>query len=172
MSIFTPMNWISRQWEFGQTAEDALDSLQLLSGTAEKMHALVHRSDPEKLRQRVDDKWSVNEHAGHLLTMESLWIARLDDFVLGRPTLRPWNGTNADTEAAEFNRQRLGKIISDFAEIRASHLQLLEKFRPAFLSMQAYHERLNRTMTLADHLYFMAEHDRHHLSTIEKLIGS
>jgi uncharacterized damage-inducible protein DinB len=166
------MNWISRQWEFGRTVEDTLESLQVLSGTAGKMQAITQGRDIEKLRQRIDGKWSVNEHAGHLLTMESLWIARLDDFVLGRTTLRPWNGTNADTEAAEFNRQRLGKIISDFAEIRSNHLQLLKKYQPAFLTMQAFHERLQRTLTLADHLHFMAEHDRHHLSTIEKLIGS
>lgn len=81
--------------------------------TAEQINDLIREVSVHKLTTKPDHKWSVNEHIGHLLTMESLWIARLDDFVLGRETLRPWNGNNSDTEAGAFNRQRAAKILED-----------------------------------------------------------
>ncbi len=166
------MKWTERKWDFMAEKQDATASIRVLSATAEKLSKLSEGLNPEQLKMRVNSKWSVNEHAGHLLTMESLWIARLDDFVMGHEVLRPWNGTNADTEAAEFNRQRLGKIIADFREIRTSHLNLIESYLPEAGSMKAFHERLNQQMTLTDHLFFMAEHDLHHLATIENFIRS
>jgi hypothetical protein len=34
------------------------------------------------------------------------------------------------------------------------------------------HPRLKQTMRLVDHLYFVAEHDDHHLAHILELVGS
>lgn len=164
------MKWIDRTWEFNRDEKAAHLSVQILSATASKLQLLVGKTDPEQLKLRTNGKWSVNEHAGHLLTMESLWIAQLDDLVLGHENVRPWNGNNADTEAAEFNRQRLGKIIGDFEEIRMSHLNLLETYLPNALNMRAFLAEIKCDMTLADHLYFMAEHDLHHLLEIEKIL--
>lgn len=165
------MKWLDRTWDFTTAKLSPEVCMEELRKTPEKLRQLVTGADPEMLVQKHDGKWSVHEHAGHLLTMESLWIARLDDYILRRETLRPWNGTNADTEAALFNRQRLGKIIDDFSEVRNSHLNYLKQFVHLASDYSSYHERLQQHMTLADHLYFMVEHDHHHLASIKKTIG-
>jgi uncharacterized damage-inducible protein DinB len=164
------MKWLDRKWDFNEQKLLPEECAEMLGKTPDQIRQLVIDQEADFLKQTHHGKWSVHEHVGHLLTMESLWIARLDDFVLGKETLRPWNGTNADTDAALFNRQRLGKIIDDFSEVRINHLNFLQQFLPKATNYLSYHERLQQTMTLTNHLYFMVKHDLHHLSAIEKII--
>lgn len=172
-TLFAMMNqekWLNRTWQFGQN-EDCFDSIvESLSQTPGVIQNLIRDSDTGLLIHKSESAWSVNEHIGHLLTMESLWIARLDDFVMKNATLRPWNGHNQDTDAGQFNSQRASKILEDFADIRQAHLNLLSKYSEKRTSMTAFHERLGQIFTLCDHLMFMLEHDRHHLQTITHLL--
>ncbi|MBX7053268.1 MAG: DinB family protein, partial [Flavobacteriales bacterium] len=162
---FVVMNWLDKKWEFGIWQDVYDDHLQILKTTPERIHELIAGIPAEKLILRTDGKWSVNEHIGHLLTMESLWIARLDDLVLGHKNLRPWNGTNEDTEAAGFNRQRTGKILEDLEDIRLPHYTMLQKLKDKSGEISAFHERLQTRINLADHVMFIATHDQHHLNT-------
>lgn len=164
------MKWLERTWQFPINGIEYLVLIQKLKNTASIIIELTHGLQEEQTKRKVNNKWSINEHAGHLLTIESLWIARLDDFVMGHSALRPWNGTNADTDAANFNRQRLGKILEDFDDIRTVHAEMLSKFEDKCSEMQARIERLNTTMNLRDHIWFMTEHDEHHINAIQQLI--
>ena len=98
---------------------------------------LISNISEDKAELKPDQKWSVKEHVGHLLTIESLWIARLDDFAMGKATLRPWNGTNADTEAGEFNKQRLAKIFEERDNAASLGLQL-KRLYPGTPEYQQY----------------------------------
>lgn len=147
-----------------------LQSLKILENTPSTLRHWTKDLPAELATQRRNQKWSINENIGHLLTMESLWIARLDDFVLHKPTLRPWNGTNTDTEAGEFNRQRTSKIIDDFEEIREVHKHMLLQLQAKSMDLKSLLEAQNEIITLADHTTMMAAHDQHHLKTIQNLI--
>lgn len=132
---------------------------------------LISNISEDKAELKPDQKWSIKEHVGHLLTIESLWIARLDDFAMGKATLRPWNGTNADTEAGEFNKQRLAKIFEDFESIRSAHVKMIEFYLPKQDVLSSLHEGKQMKMTLRDHLEVMANHDRQHIDIIKNRIN-
>ncbi|MFN6379964.1 MAG: DinB family protein [Flavobacteriales bacterium] len=122
------------------------------------------------LLERPDQKWSIQTHAGHLLTMESLWIGRLDDFFLERPTLRPWNGTNADTDAAQFDLQNITQILDDFASIRLAHLNMIKENLSLLSPRSCLHERSGKQLTFQDHLKWIVNHDQEHLKIINDRI--
>jgi hypothetical protein len=46
----------------------------------------------------------------------------------------------------------------------------LEKFEPDLFARSMLHPRLKQSMRLVDHLYFVAEHDDHHMATIWEII--
>jgi len=132
---------------------------------------LISNISEDKAELKPDQKWSIKEHVGHLLTIESLWIARLDDFAMGKATLRPWNGTNADTDAGEFNKQRLPKIFEDFESIRSAHVKMIEFYLPKQDELSSFHEGKQKKMTLRDHIEVMANHDRQHIDIIKNRVN-
>jgi hypothetical protein len=48
----------------------------------------------------------------------------------------------------------------------------VEKIDPAIFARASLHPRLKTPMRLVDHLYFVAEHDDHHLAHIWGLINA
>jgi uncharacterized damage-inducible protein DinB len=114
----------------------------------------------------------VQEHVGHLLAMESLWIARIDDFVMGSDVLRPWNGHNNDVRMARFNDQKMGALLRDFRDTRSAIVEFSAELIDQRIGRLVLNERLDRRFSLYDHLAFIAEHDAHHLACIQFLIAS
>jgi uncharacterized damage-inducible protein DinB len=43
-----------------------------------------------------DEKWSAQEHAGHLVDLEPLWLTRVEDYVAGSDQLTPTDLNNRD----------------------------------------------------------------------------
>ncbi len=166
------MNWLDKTWNFERSVAQYKENLDFLGNSPASIRAIISGKSENELTSKPDGKWSINEHIGHLLTMESLWIARLDDFVLGKSILRPWNGTNSDTDAGEFNKQRSGKILEDFESIRFVHIGALQKLESKSTELKCFHERLQRDLNLADHVLFMKEHDEHHLQIIRKKLST
>jgi uncharacterized damage-inducible protein DinB len=166
------MNWNERTFVFGRTSEEFVPLLNRLSSTHERIADLVKNAPDDVLSVKPGGKWSVKEHVGHLLVMESLWIARLDDLVMGRETMRPWNGTNSDTDDANFNLQHMNKILSEFNMVRSALVDYVSTLENDATRLSAWHERLRSRLTLADHLWFVAEHDDHHLSKIQSLLSA
>lgn len=132
---------------------------------------VIQKVDNTLLLDRPQQKWSIQTHAGHLLTMESLWIGRLDDFFLERPTLRPWNGNNADTEAAQFDLQNISQILDDFESIRTAHLTMIKKNLELLIPRSCLHERSGRQLSFQEHLQWIVNHDQEHLKIINERIN-
>ncbi len=155
------------------------NSEQAMNNTAALNDVLSHlETFPEVLSQRLlgldktllvtkpQGKWSIQEHAGHLLAIESLWIARLDDFMLSHETLRPWNGTNEETDQAQFNTQLLQQILDDFASIRIAHCRMIRLSLHKLDGAACLHPRTGELVTFEEHLQCMWKHDQAHLHTI------
>jgi hypothetical protein len=49
-------------------------------------------------------------------------------------------------------------------------VKLVAGLEPSLFAVQLPHPRLKRLMRLVDHLYFVAEHDDHHLARIWELV--
>ncbi len=166
------MNWTDRRFETGKSEQDFATALGRLAHTPLRLGHLLGTAAEPLLSHKPGGKWSVKEQIGHLLVMESLWIARLDDLVMGREVLRPWNGTNADTDAADFNNQQADAILNEFASIRHAMVDYLKELQPRCLALSAWHERLERRFSLADHVSFMADHDDHHAEAITQRLSA
>ncbi|MFY8137269.1 MAG: DinB family protein [Flavobacteriales bacterium] len=148
-----------------------METVDLLRETPVALANMVKELDKSLLVAKPDSKWSIQEHVGHLLTIESLWIAHFDDFVLEKPFLRPWNGTNADTDAGQFNLQGISQILDDFASIRNAHMNLIDKYLPKQDEMTCHHQSKGIDLTLRAHLEMMLKHDQDHLEIILKRLA-
>ncbi|NNE54824.1 MAG: DinB family protein [Flavobacteriales bacterium] len=164
--------WVDRKFEFEGLEGTYVNILERLWGTPLRLRAKVAGMKNEDLTRNPEGKWSIQVHSGHLLTLESLWLGRLDDFVRGATDLRAWNPTNEETELAKFNDQDLAVVLDDFEMIRLGMVKVLRKLEGQEESLTALHPRLKTPMRLLDMVYFIAEHDDHHLATIERIKGS
>lgn len=124
----------------------------------------------EILVRKEQGKWSAHEQAGHLLDLEPLWMARVDDFLKGGSELTAADLRNMRTHNANHHARALEKILSDFRSARLGLVNRVENIEPDQFARTMLHPRLKTPMRLVDHLYFAAEHDDHHLAHIWKLI--
>jgi uncharacterized damage-inducible protein DinB len=122
------------------------------------------------LIRKPEEKWSAQEHVGHLLDLEPLWLKRVEDFVAGGPDLSVADLSNRKTHEANYNERPLENILADFRSARQQLVRRVEALEPALFSRVLIHPRLQKPMRLVDHLYFVAEHDDHHLARIWELI--
>jgi hypothetical protein len=121
---------------------------------------MLHGVCREVLIAQPGDKWSAQEHAGH--DLESLWMARVKDFLSGEDTLSVADLSNRKTREANYNVRELAQILAAF---RAARLCLVDRvwgLQPDLFARSTLHPRLKQPMRLVDHLYFVAEHDDHH----------
>lgn len=162
--------WIDRKFEMELPPEALPDIIERLRGTPARIEERVRGLEPALLTQRLDGKWSIQETIGHLLTVESLWEARFEEFAAGASELRPADLTNRRTEDAGFNDRGLAELLAGFRTARARIVAVLERFTEAQLVVRAHHPRLKRQMTAVDLAYFAAEHDDHHLARITELL--
>jgi uncharacterized damage-inducible protein DinB len=124
----------------------------------------------EVLVARPEGKWSAQEHAGHLLDLEPLWMARVDDFLTSAKVLTSADLSNRKTHEANHNAQPLEGILSGFRKARLPLVDRLGKFSADVFSRSILHPRLKQPMRLVDHMYFAAEHDDHHLAKIWEIV--
>ena len=57
----------------------------------------------ETLLRHDSDSWSIQENAGHFLTLETLWHGRLDDFLNNEKILRPAKFEDNQTDKANYD---------------------------------------------------------------------
>jgi uncharacterized damage-inducible protein DinB len=162
--------WFERQFEFTFPSEAYPNLCVRLRGTPARVEELVCGCGRDVLTRKPEDKWSAQEHAGHLVDLEPLWLKRVEDFVAGGPELSAVDLSNRKTHEANYNAQSLEKILADFRGSRALLVERAEELEPALFSRVLVHPRLKKPMRLVDHLYFVAEHDDHHLARIWELI--
>lgn len=162
--------WFERKFDFTFPLQQHPNLCVRLRGTPARLEEMLRGVPREKLVAKPGEKWSAQEHAGHLLDLEPLWMARVDDFLTGGNTLTVADLTNRKTHEANHNGRELAKILAGF---RAARLLLADRAGscdPAHFARTKLHPRLNQPMRLVDHLYFVAEHDDHHLARIWELI--
>jgi uncharacterized damage-inducible protein DinB len=162
--------WFDRKFEFTFPVEQYPNLCVRLRGTPVRLEETLRGVSRDVLVVKPGDKWSTQEHVGHLLDLESLWMARVDDFIKGADTLTVADLTNRKTHEANHNARPLAEILAEFRRARLRFVDRLEKFEPDLFARSMLHPRLKQSMRLVDHLYFVAEHDDHHMATIWEII--
>ena len=163
--------WFERKFEFDFPIEQFPNILARLRGTPARIEeAMLHA--PRELRiHKPDEKWSAQEHAGHLADIEPLWLARANDFLGGNKTLTATDLTNRRTHEAGHNARDIAEILRVFRQERDELLKRLNILTVESFAHSLIHPRLQQPMRLIDHLFFVAEHDDHHLATIWELLN-
>jgi hypothetical protein len=80
--------------------------------------------------------------------------------------------TNRKTDEANHNARPLDQILTEFRAAREILLKRVGELGSSLFIRSIPHPRLKTPMRLADHLYFVAEHDDHHLARIWDLVNA
>jgi len=159
-----PPVWFERKFEFTFPVDLHPNLCARLRGTPARLDEIVRGADRNLLVRKQGEKWSAQEHAGHLLDLEPLWLARVEDYLAEASQLTVADLSNRKTFDAQHNLHPIGKILAEFRSARSRLLNRVEKIDPAIFARAIPHPRLKTPMRLVDHLYFVAEHDDHHLA--------
>jgi uncharacterized damage-inducible protein DinB len=162
--------WYERKFEFSVPVELRPNLLARLRGTPARLDEALRGSSREILARKPQGKWSAQEHAGHLLDLEPLWLARVDDYVAGSAELTVTDLQNRKTDQANYNARPLEQILTEFRTARAKLVKHTGELDDLPFTRVIPHPRLKTPMRLVDHLYFVAEHDDHHLARIWELV--
>ena len=104
-----------------------------------------------------------------MLDLEPLWLGRVNDYLAGASELSAADLSNRGTDEANHNARQLEGILADFRSARSRLSDRVAELEPALFAKVLVHPRLKKPMRLVDHLYFVAEHDDHHLAKIWQL---
>lgn len=161
--------WIKRQFSFELPPGMYANVIERVRGTPARLEDLTRGLSREILTHREGDKWSIQEQAGHLLDLEELGLKRLDDFEAGRDPLAAADMANAKTDEANHNANSIENILVQFRQERLEFVRRLDAYEAAFVEQTALHPRLKQKIRVIDLVFFIAEHDDHHLARISEM---
>jgi uncharacterized damage-inducible protein DinB len=164
--------WFERKFEFSFPVEVYPNLCARVRGTPARLEEALRGRSHKILTRKPQEKWSAQEHAGHLLDLEALWLARVEDYVAASEQLTATDLRNRKTDEADHNARPLAQILAEFRAARERLLRRVEELDAALFSRALAHPRLKTPMRLVDHLYFVAEHDDHHLAQIWELVNA
>jgi hypothetical protein len=164
------MPWTQRTFNFDFPIGVFPGIVERLRGTPARIAELVEGVPHAMLIRRIDERWSVNEHIGHLIDLDELDHTRLDEFMAGAATLSAADMSNRRTHEAGYNDVVTGTILDYFRARRSELVERLEELSDEQIGRTAMHPRLQKPMRLVDWTYFVAEHDDHHVARIRELI--
>ena len=144
--------------------------IERVRGTPARLANRVSQLPTSVLTQRDENSWSIQENAGHLLDLESLFAQRLDEYLAGAGTLHAADMSNRKTHEAKHNESSMDVILAQFQRERGRLVERLDSLDPESFARVAIHPRLNTPMRLVDMLFFQAEHDDYHLARISELV--
>jgi len=164
------LKWTDRTFQFNFPVEVYPEMIERVRGTPARLEDRVKSMAPAILTRRDGERWSIQENAGHLLDLESLFSQRLDEYLSGAEALHAADMSNRKTYEADHNQVSLQTILSDFRAQRMQLVDRLDNLAAETFAVIAHHPRLNVPMRLVDMLYFQSEHDDFHLARISELI--
>jgi uncharacterized damage-inducible protein DinB len=167
-----PGLWFERKFQFAFSADLFPNLCVRLRGAPVRLEEMLIGRPRDILVARRGEKWTIQEQAGHLLDLEELWSARVDDFVRGRQQLSAADLKNRKTHEANHNASQIADLLAEFRAARTSLVDRLDALNHSAIPHTLQHPRLGQPMRLVDHLYFVAEHDDHHLAKIWAALNS
>ncbi len=169
--MFTQLNWIERKFDFNLPVEIFPSVLERFKGVPARLEEIIKNLNEKKLNFKPEGKWSIKEHAGHLIDLEELGENRLDDFLHKKEILSPADMSNKKTYKSDYNKKEINDILFEFRNARENLVKKLENLTPEEVAFESLHPRLNKKMNIVNWVYFMCEHDDHHLVKIREIIN-
>ncbi len=166
-----PVPWSQRTMEYGRSLDELPVLLERVQGTAARLSTLLAHQPSERLLHRLNGKWSAMEHLGHLLTLQDRFDPRVDDFQQRRTRLCNISLHDQEPIVQGHRSRMLGDVLEEFRLKRLEFAKRVERLHRRSLEHVAYHPCQDRTMRPMDMLYWIAEHDDHHLASVRALLN-
>src|SRR5580700_10586172 len=106
--------WFERKFAFSFPVEVYPNLCARLRGTPARLEEALRGRSHKILIRKPQEKWSAQEHAGHLLDLDALWLARVEDYVSGSEQLTVADLRNRKTDEADYNARPLKQILVGF----------------------------------------------------------
>jgi len=168
--MITQTPWFERKFDLNFPVGLYPVIIGRLEGTLPRVAAMTKNVSEEVLINKPNNEWSVKEHVGHLYDLEELWYARVGDFLSRKEVLTAADLRNTKTYAADHNKKTIEELVEQFLSARDKLINKIRDADEATALLTALHPRLQTPMRLIDHLFFIAEHDDHHLAKIRELL--
>jgi len=97
-------------------------------------------------------------------------MTRLEEFLARVPVLTAADMTNRGTYEAHHNDRPAQELLDGFRARRLELVRRLEGLSADEAGIASEHPRLRRPLRLVDWLYFLAEHDDHHLAKAREVL--
>ena len=163
------IKWFERRFDFSFKQNIFPAIIERLNGTSIRLKIKIEQTPSELLEIKPDQKWSIKENIGHLIDLEPMWQARLDDIMDNKEYLRSADLENKKTDFAQHNKADINDLLSQFQELRKFTLGKLTELKEQDVYKTALHPRLEKPMRTMDLFLFVAEHDDHHLARITEI---
>jgi len=163
--------WTERNFCFDFPEGWIYNILERLRGTHPRICDLVKGYSNASLSEYMAG-WSVKEHIGHLTDVEELHAGRIDDLLMRLDKLRSADMTNEKTNEANHNGNDIEYHLLMFEKSRNHFIKKLKNIDDATHVYKALHPRLQVMMRPVDVAYFTAEHDDHHLASIQLILDN
>ena len=161
--------WFDRKFDFSVTDNEFQKTFRRISATSRRLQLLIDGIPEDFYRVQIQQTWSIKQNIGHLWDLEPLWFGRIYDIMNDVKTMRAADLENRKTHEANHNEQSIENLIQNFTKNRKKLIDELKKLSDEDIIKTSNHPRLNQPMRMKDLLYFVAEHDDHHLDRIEEI---
>ena len=162
--------WFTRTFDHELPAGLYPAVLERLRGMPARAAALLNEY-PAPLRcWTAGSSWSAHQHIGHLDDLHDLDMRRLQDFLSGADVLSAADVANRRTHDANHNDTPTDVLLERVRAHREDLAERLEALDEAIIERRAQHPRLLRPMRVIDWMYFVAEHDDHHLASAREML--
>lgn len=158
--------WFERAMVFNKTPELLPYFIERLSGTSARIKQKVNGISDEILRHPPQGKWSIKQHIGHLADVDEIANKRIDEMVQGISPMSP----AVFEPKRDYNNMPVTELIALFEQTRNGNIQKYLALSFDELKRSSIHPRLKVPMSPADLAWFDAEHDDHHLVTINGIL--
>lgn len=168
--IMERQKWIDHIFNLGLDPGWATNVISRLQDTSIRLQHYCKSLSNQELIYKPNGAWSIKEHLGHLIDLEPLHQKRLKEFVDKKECLTMADMSNTATEKADHNSESLDNLLSDFNGSRNDLITEYHNLSKESLLHDSIHPRLKVRMKPVDLLFFVAEHDDHHLAGIQEII--
>jgi len=164
--------WTKRKFSFDLPVQVFPALLERLRGTPVRAGELVVGKSEQILATSPDGKWSVKDHLGHLVDLQTLDERRLREFLGRAPLLSAADISNRATQHGNHRRTAIAEILRQLRAGREELVSKLDNLTEEDVRISALHPRLQTSMRIIDWIYFVAEHDDHHLVAARRALWS
>jgi DinB superfamily len=164
--------WMKREFSFDQPIDVFPALLERLRGTPARARELIAGVSDDVLAKRPNGKWSAKDHLGHLVDLQPLDEQRLHEFLARTRVLSPADISNRATEQGNHRQTPCAHILGRLRIGREELVVKLDALTAEEIAISAVHPRLQKPMRVLDWVYFVAEHDDHHLAKARRAILS